>query len=187
MDKKDKKLCMCIDYRALDKITIKNNYPLHQIDDLFNCLNGVSYFNQIDLKSSYYQIHVEKTNVKKMAMMVRYNFYEFLVMLLGLCNAPSTFTTLMKSIFHEKLDEFVIIYIWHFSVFQVYKRAHETFGVYVVEVQRKQIIHQLGQKWVCKFEDGLFGICVVPGRGEVRPKENWIHQGMANPSFSKKG
>jgi hypothetical protein len=111
MDKKDKKLCMCIDYNALNKITIKNNYPLHQIDDLFNCRKGVSYFNQIDLKSSYYQIHVEKENVKKMAMMVRYNFYEFLVMLLRLCNAPSTFTTLMKSIFHEKLDEFVIIYI----------------------------------------------------------------------------
>jgi hypothetical protein len=63
MDKKDKKLCMCIDYHFLNKITIKNNYRLPQIDDLYNCLNGVCYFSCIDLKLGYYQIHVEDANL----------------------------------------------------------------------------------------------------------------------------
>jgi hypothetical protein len=71
LNKKDEKLHMCINYRALNKITIKNNYPLPQIDNLFHRLNGASYFSHINLKSNYYQIHVEKTNVEKMAMKTR--------------------------------------------------------------------------------------------------------------------
>jgi len=111
VDKKDGKLHVCIDYRALNKITIKNNYPLPRIDDLFDHLNGLSYFSRIDLKLNYYQIHVEEVDVEKMAMRTRYNFYEFLVLPFGLCNVLPTFTALMNSIFHEKLNEFVIIYI----------------------------------------------------------------------------
>jgi acyl-ACP thioesterase len=72
VDKKDDKLCMCINNHALNKITIKNNYPLLRIDDLFDHLNGASYFNWIDLKSSYYQIYVKNANVEKMAMRTRY-------------------------------------------------------------------------------------------------------------------
>jgi len=94
----------------LNKITIKNNYPSLEIDDLFDRLNGVSYFHWIDLKLGYYQIRVEDANVKKTTMMTRYGFYEFLVMPFGLCNTLSTFTTLMNSIFDKKLDEFIIIY-----------------------------------------------------------------------------
>jgi hypothetical protein len=111
MDKKDGKLHMCIDYHALNTITIKNNYPLPRIDDPFDHLNGVFYFSQIDLKSNYYQIHVEEAAVGKIAMKTRYDFYELLVLPFGLCNVSFTFTTSMNSIFHEKLDEFVIIYI----------------------------------------------------------------------------
>ncbi len=73
MDKKDEKLRMCIHYYALNKITIKNNYPLLRINDLFDHLNGASYFNYINLKSSYYQICVEDVDVEKMAMKTRYN------------------------------------------------------------------------------------------------------------------
>jgi hypothetical protein len=109
--KKDKKLHMCIDYHALNTITIKNNYPLPRIDDPFDHLNGASYFSRIDLKSNYYQIHVEEADVGKIAMKTRYDFYELLVFPFELCNVSFTFTTLMNSIFHEKLDEFVIIYI----------------------------------------------------------------------------
>jgi hypothetical protein len=111
MGKKDGKLSMCIDYRALNKITIKNNYSLPIIDDLFNMLNRAQYFNWIDLKLGYYQIHIMDGNVEKTTMKMRYGSYEFLVMLFGLCNAPSTFITLMNSIFHDKLDKFLIIYI----------------------------------------------------------------------------
>jgi hypothetical protein len=111
MDKKDKKLRMYIDYCALNKIIVKNNYLLPQIDDLFYCLNEVSYFSCMDLKSCYYQICVEDMDVEKTTMRTRYGYYEFLVMSFGLCNASSNFSTLMNLIFHEKLDEFMIIYI----------------------------------------------------------------------------
>ncbi len=75
---------------------------------IFYCLNGVSYFSQIDLKSNYYQMCVEKVDVEKMAMRTKYNSYELLVVPFGMCNASSTFTTLMNSTFHEKLNEFII-------------------------------------------------------------------------------
>jgi hypothetical protein len=111
VDKKDEKLRMCIDYHALNKINIKNNYPLPQVHNLFDHLNGASYFNQIDLKSGYYQICVKDVDVEKTAMRKKYDSYEFLVMSFRLCITPSTFTTLMNSIFHKNLDEYVIIYI----------------------------------------------------------------------------
>jgi hypothetical protein len=96
MDKKDGKLRMCVDYRALNKITIKNNYHLLHIDDLLDRLNGAKYFNQIDFKLGYYHIHIMDEDVKKMAMRTKYGSYKFLVMQFGLCNALSTFTTFMN-------------------------------------------------------------------------------------------
>ncbi len=124
VNKKDKKLHMCIDYHALNKIIIKNNYPLTRVDDLLNCLNGASYFSQIDLKLGYYQICMEEANVEKMTMKTRYDFYEFLIMPFGMCNTPSTFTTLMNSIFHEKLDKFIIIYIDDILVYSKFTNEH---------------------------------------------------------------
>jgi hypothetical protein len=133
VDKKDKKLHMCIDYRALNKITIKNNYFLPQIDNLFHHLNGVSHFSQIVLKSSYYQIRVEEADVEKTAMRTRYGSYEFLVMMCGLCNAPSTFTTLMNLIFHEKLDKFIIIYRNDILVYSKSTEEHVTLSKFVLQ------------------------------------------------------
>jgi hypothetical protein len=80
MDKKEEKLHMCIDYYALNKITIKNNYPLPWINDLFDNLNGAIYFNSVDLKSGYYHIRDKDGDVEKMAMRTRYDSYEFLAM-----------------------------------------------------------------------------------------------------------
>ena len=99
VDKKDGKLCMCINYKALNKVTIKNNYPLPRIDDLFDRLVGAKYFIHIDLKSRYYQIQIVNGDVEKTICHIRYGSYEFFVMPFGLCNAPSTFTTLMNPIF----------------------------------------------------------------------------------------
>ena len=98
VDKMDGKLHMCIDYRALNKVTIKNNYPLPRIDDLFDRLAGAKYFSCIDLKSAYYQVQIADGDIEKTACHTRYGSYEFLVMPLGLCNAPLTFTTLMNTI-----------------------------------------------------------------------------------------
>jgi len=124
VDKKDEKLQMCIDYHALNKITTKNNYPLPQIYNLFDHLNGDSYFSQIDAKSGYYQICVEDVDVEKTTMRTKYGFYEFLVMSFGLCITSSTFTTLMNSIFH--LDKFVIIYIDDILLYSKFVEEHVT-------------------------------------------------------------
>jgi hypothetical protein len=86
VDKKDGKLRMCIDYLALNKISIKNNYFMPCIDDLLDQLNGVKYFNQIDLKSGYYLIHIMDEDVEKMEMKTKYGSYEFLAMSFRLCN-----------------------------------------------------------------------------------------------------
>jgi len=120
VDKKDEKLHMCIDYHTLNKITIKKKYPLFRFNDLFYYLNGASYFSYIDLKSGYYQIHVEDLVVEKITMRTRYGSYEFLVMMFRLCNALSTFTILMNLIFHKKLNKFIFIYIDDITVYSKY-------------------------------------------------------------------
>jgi hypothetical protein len=111
IDKKDGKLRMCIDYIALNKITIKNKYPLPRINDLFDKLARAKYFRRIDFKSGYYQIWIADGYIEKTKCCIRYKSYEFLVIPFGLCNAPSTFTILMNTIFWEEIDDFVIIYI----------------------------------------------------------------------------
>ena len=111
VDKKDGKLRLCVDYKALNKVTVKNSYPLPRIDDLFDRLVEAKYFSRIDLRSGYHQIRIAQGDEEKTACRTRYGSFEFLVMPFGLCNAPMTFTTLMNNIFHEYLDDFVIIYI----------------------------------------------------------------------------
>ena len=90
---------------------MKNPYPLPRIDDLFDRLAGAKYFRRIDLRSRYHQIRIAQGDEEKTACRTCYGSFEFLVMPLGLSNAPATFTTLINNIFHEYLDDFVIIYI----------------------------------------------------------------------------
>jgi hypothetical protein len=109
--KKDGTLRMCVDYKTLNKVTVKNRYPLPQIDDLFDRLLEVKVFSKIDLHLEYYQIWIMKGDEKEITCRTRYGSYEFLVMLFGLTNAPTTFCILMNDIFWEWLDDFVVIYI----------------------------------------------------------------------------
>ncbi|WCJ29454.1 Transposon Tf2-6 polyprotein [Euphorbia peplus] len=109
--KADGSLRLCVDYRALNKITVRNKYPIPLVADLFDQLSGAKYFTKLDLKSGYYQVRVKEEDVPKTACVTRYGSFEYLVMPFGLTNAPATFCTLMNQVFREYLDQFVVVYL----------------------------------------------------------------------------
>lgn len=109
--KKDGSMMLCIDYRQLIWVSIKNKYPLSQIDDLFDQLQGESIFLKIDLPSRYHQLKIKESDILKMAFRTRCGHYEFLVMLFILTNAPADFMDMMNREFYPYLDKFVSVFI----------------------------------------------------------------------------
>ena len=122
--KKDGSLRICIDYRQLNKVTIKNKYPLPRIDDLFDQLQGARCFSKIDLRSGYHQLRIRSGDVPKIVFRTRYDHYEFLVMSFGLTNAPAAFMDLMNRVFRPFLDQFVIIFIYDILVYSKSEAEH---------------------------------------------------------------
>ena len=109
--KKDDILRMCIDYQKINKVIMKNRYPLSRIEDLFDQLKGAGVFSKIDLRSRYYQLRVKDVDVSKTAFRTRYGHYEVLVMPFGLTNAPTTFMDLMNRVFRPYVNQFVVVFI----------------------------------------------------------------------------
>jgi hypothetical protein len=109
--KKDNSLRLCVDYRPLNAVTIKNKYPLPRIDILFDQLAGAKVFSKIDLRSGYHQIKLKPCDIPKMVFSTRYGLYKYLVMSFGLTNAPAYFMYLMNSVFMSELDKFVVVFI----------------------------------------------------------------------------
>ena len=111
MNKKDKTLRLCIDYRQLNRVTIKNRYPLPKIDDLFDQLRGARVYSKIYLRTEYHQLRVRKADIPKTAFRTWYGHFEFMVMPFGLTNAPTTFMDLMHRVFQPYLDRFVVVFV----------------------------------------------------------------------------
>jgi hypothetical protein len=125
VSKKDKSLCLYVDYRPLNAVTIKNKYPLPHINILFDQLAGAQVFFKIDLRSSYYQIKICDEDIPKTAFSTRYGLYEYFVMSFGLTNAPAHFMYLMNSVFMPKLDKFVMVFIDYILVYSKSTEDHE--------------------------------------------------------------
>jgi len=122
--KKDLIWHMCIDFRGINKVTIKNKYPLPRIEDLFDQLKGAKVFSKIDLQSWYNQIRVREQDIKKTAFSTRYGHYEFKVMTFGLTNAPACFMETMNNMFHPYLDNFVVVFIDDILIYSKTEEEH---------------------------------------------------------------
>ncbi|KAI3707648.1 hypothetical protein L6452_26275 [Arctium lappa] len=139
--KKDGTMRMCIDYRELNKVTVKNKYPLPRIDDLFDQLQGASYFSKIDLRSGYHQVKVKEEDIPKTAFRTRYGHYEFLVMPFGLTNAPAVFMDLMNRVCRPFLEKSVIVIIDDILIYSKDEAEHARHLRDVLEILRKEKLY----------------------------------------------
>ncbi|KAA3470561.1 DNA/RNA polymerases superfamily protein [Gossypium australe] len=170
--KKVRYLWLCIDYRQLNKVTMKNKHPLPRIDDLFDRLKGAGVFSKIDLRLGYHQIRVKEVDVSKNAFITRYGHYEFLVMPFGLTNAPAAFMDLMNIIFQPSLDHFVVVFIDDILVNPKDEEEHEKHLRIILQTLReKQLYAKLSK---CEFwlrEVSFLGHIVSAEGIQVDPKK----------------
>ncbi|KAL0543918.1 hypothetical protein IC582_019023 [Cucumis melo] len=177
--KKDGILRLCIDYRQLNKVTIRNKYPLPCIDDLFDQLRGVSLFSKIDLRSGCHQLKVRESDIAKTTFRTRYGHYEFRVMPFRLTNALAVFMDLMNRIFHQYLDQFVILFIDDILVYSVDREAHEKHLRIVLQTLRDKQLYAKFSKCEFWLEQVVFLEHIVSAKGvSVDPQKveavvNW--------------
>ena len=123
--KKDQTLRLCIDYRQLNRVTVKNRYPLSRIDDLFDQLRGAPVYSKIDLRTGYHHLRVRETDIPKTAFRTCYGHIEFTVMPFGLTNGPATFMDLMHRVFQPYLDQFVVVFLDDILIYSQSEWEHE--------------------------------------------------------------
>ncbi|KAJ9527530.1 hypothetical protein QJQ45_025738, partial [Haematococcus lacustris] len=122
--KKDGTFRMCVDYRPLNRITIKNKYPLPRVENMLDRLHGATVFSKIDLRQGYHQIRIAPEDIPKTTFNTRYGHFEFTVLPFGLCNAPATFQRIMNDIFRQELDDHVIVYLDDILIFSRTQEEH---------------------------------------------------------------
>ena len=163
---------MCVDYRSLNSVTVKNKYPLPRIDDLFDQLSGARVFSKIDLRLGYFQLKIREEDIPKTAFTTRYGLYEYTVMSFGLTNAPASFMNLMNKIFMEYLDKFVVVFI---DDILIYSKNEEDHARHLRLVLDKLSEHQLYAKFSkCEFwlrEVAFLGHVLSEGGVAVDPNK----------------
>ncbi|GJR07691.1 putative reverse transcriptase domain-containing protein [Tanacetum coccineum] len=147
--KKDGSFRMCIDYRELNKLTVKNRYPLPRIDDLFDQLQGSRVYSKIDLRSGYHQLRVREEDISKTTFRTRYGHYEFQVMPFGLTNAPTVFMDLMNRVCKPYLDRFVIVFIDDILIYSKSRKEHEGHLKLILNLLKKEELYAKFSK--CEF------------------------------------
>ncbi|GJS38307.1 putative nucleotidyltransferase, ribonuclease H, partial [Tanacetum coccineum] len=177
--KKDGSFRMCIDYRELKKLTIKNRYPLPRIDDLFNQLQGSQYFSKIDLRSGYHQLRVHEDDIPKTAFRTRYRHFEFNVMPFGLTNAPAVFMYLMNRVCKPYLDKFMIVFIDDILIYSKTWKEHEMHLGLVLELLKKEKLYAKFSKCDFWIREVQFLRHVINGDGihidssKIEAVRNW--------------
>jgi hypothetical protein len=180
VEKKDGTQRMCIDYRSLNEVTIKNKYPLPRIEDLFDQMKGESVFSKINLTSGYHQLKIRESDIPKIAFRTRYGLYEYTVMSFGLTNAPVYFMYLMNKVFMECLDRFIIVFIDDILIFSKTMEEHEEHLRLVLEKLRSNQLYAKFSK--CEFwltEVAFLGHVISAGGVSVNPGKvkdvlNWM-------------
>lgn len=183
MKKKDGTMRMCIDYRQLNKVTIKNKYPLPHIDDLFGQLLGARVFSKIDLRSGYHQLKIWDSDVPKTTFCTRYGHYEFLVMSFGLANSPTAFMDLMNKVFRPYIDFFVIIFIDDILIYSRSLGEHEQHLRVVIQTLLEQKLYAKFSKCEFWLESVAFLGHIISGEGnKVDPKKIEAVQSWPRPT-----
>jgi hypothetical protein len=180
VEKKDGTQQMCMDYRSLNEVTIKNKYPLPRIEDLFDQMKGASVFLKIDLRSGYHQLKIRESNIPKTAFRTRYGLYEYTVMSFGLTNVPAYFMYLMNKVFMEYLDKFVVVFIDDILIFSKTEEEHEKHLRIVLEKLRSNQLYAKFSK--CEFwltELAFLGHVISAGGvsvdlSKVKDVLNWV-------------
>ncbi|GJW81734.1 putative reverse transcriptase domain-containing protein [Tanacetum coccineum] len=177
--KKDGSFRMCIDYRELNKLTIKNRYPLPKIDNLFDQLQGSQYFSKIDLRSGYHHLRVHEDDIPKTAFRTCYRHFEFTVMNVGLTNAPAVFMDLLNRVCRPYLDKFVIVFIDDILIYYKTQEEHEEHLGLVLELLKKEKLYAKFSKCEFWLREVQFLRHVINGNGihvdpsKIEAVKNW--------------
>lgn len=171
--KKDGSLRMCVDYRALNKVTVKNKYPIPLIADLFDRMGKAKVYTKMDLQKGYYQVRIAEGDEPKTTCITRYGSYEWLVMPFGLTNAPATFCTLMNRIFHPYLDQFVVVYLDDIVIYSNSMEEHAEHLRTIFRVLRENELYVKKSKCTFGTEEVSF-LGHVIGHGQLKMDEGKI-------------